>query len=181
MQKLTISAGVLLLVVAVLAVPSRSQQDKSKRPSPPATAKCTFPDGKTITTDYSSPRMKGRKVEGGLEPWGKVWRAGANEATTFVTDADVTIDGKNVPAGSYTIFTVPNEKEWQLIVNKKTGEWGIPYTWQSDELFRAPMKVTSLPAPLEDFTISYANEGDACQLRMDWNVTRAYVNINEKK
>lgn len=181
MHKLSASIGMLVLVVAVVAAPSRSQQDKSKRPSPPATAKCTFPDGKTITTDYSSPRMKGRKIYGGLVPWGKVWRAGANEATTFVTDTDVTIDGKNVPAGSYTIFTVPNAKEWQLIVNKKTGEWGIPYTWESQELFRARMGVTSLPSPLEDFTISYANEGDACQLRMDWDVTRAYVNITEKK
>lgn len=186
MQKASVTIGTLLLLLAVLAIPSRGQQDKSKRPSPPATAKCTFPDGKTITTDYSSPRMKGRKIYGGLVPWNQVWRAGANEATTFVTDTDLTIDGKDVPAGKYTIFTLPNENQWQLIVNKRTGEWGIGrpptlYPYEATELFRAPMQVTSLASPLEDFTISYSNEGDACQLRMDWESTRSFVNISEKK
>ena len=88
------------LSVAVLAVPARSQmggQDKSQRPSPPAKAECKLPDGKLITVDYSSPRMKGRKIYGGLVPFGQVWRAGANEATTFVTTADLTVGGSPCP------------------------------------------------------------------------------------
>src|SRR5271154_5841870 len=80
--------------------------------SPPATATCDLGGGKTIKTNYSSPRMRGRKIYGGLVPYGEVWRTGANEATTFVTSADVVVGGKAVPAGSYTIFTVPNSDKW---------------------------------------------------------------------
>src|SRR5438270_6862854 len=99
--------SVALLLPFVLCILSSAQQDKSKRPSPPAQAQCKFSDGKTITVDYSSPRMKGRKIFGGLVPYGEVWRTGANDATTFVTTANLSVDGKDVPAGSYRIFTVP--------------------------------------------------------------------------
>src|SRR5205807_4544765 len=85
------------------------------KPSPPASATCDLGGGKTIKTDYSSPRMKGRKIYGGLVPSGEVWRTGANEATTFVTSNDVVVGGKTVPAGNYTIFTVPNADKWTLI------------------------------------------------------------------
>src|SRR5437660_10627197 len=96
------SLAVLTLAVAVFVV--RAQQDKSKRPSPPATAKCELAGGKSITMDYSSPRLKGRKVGGEIAPYGQVWRTGANEATTFVTSGDVMVGSTHVPAGSYTIF-----------------------------------------------------------------------------
>src|SRR6201993_4940753 len=109
-----------------------AQQDQSKRPSPPAQAQCKFTDGKMVKTDYSSPRMKGRKIFGGLVPYGQVWRTGANDATTFVTASNVTVGGTDVPPGSYTLFTVPNEDKWTLIISKKTGEWGIPYPEGSD-------------------------------------------------
>jgi DUF2911 family protein len=156
-------------------------QDKSKRPSPPARTQCKLPDGKTIKVDYSSPRAKGRKIFGGLVPYGKVWRAGANEATTFVTDSDLTIGGKNIPAGNYTIFTVPNEDKWVLIVNKKTGEWGIPYKWESDELLRTDMNVSKTPAPVEDFTISFDQKDSSCTLNMSWENTQASATFAEKK
>ena len=75
--------------------------------------------------------MRGRKVFGELVPYGKVWRTGANEATTFVTDESlITVDGTNIPAGSYTIFTVPDPDKWTLIINKHTGEAGIPYKYE---------------------------------------------------
>jgi hypothetical protein len=147
--------------------------------SPPATAACDL-GGKTVTTAYSSPRMKGRKIYGDLVPFGEVWRTGANDATTFVTSADVVVGGKTVPAGSYTIFTVPAADKWTLIVNKKTGEWGIPYKYESDELVRVDMKVAKLPAPVEDFTIAYDKSGSGCMLRMDWETTRATVEIATK-
>src|SRR5881398_294665 len=116
----------LFIFSFTLCVISSAQQDKSKRPSPPAQAQCKFSDGKTITVDYSSPRMKGRKIFGDLVPYGEVWRAGANEATTFVTTADLMVGGEHVPAGNYTLFAIPNKEKWTLIINKKTGEWGIP-------------------------------------------------------
>ena len=148
--------------------------------SPPASAACDLGGGKTIKTDYSSPRMKGRTIFGGLVPFGEVWRSGANEATTLVTSGDVVIGGKTVPAGSYTIFTVPTADKWTLIINKKTGEWGIPYKYESDELARIDMKVSKLPSPVENFTIAYDKSAGGCTLRLDWETTRASVDISGK-
>lgn len=176
-----ISCTVLFLTFVALAATTQGQQDKSKRPSPPAKADCKFPDGKTITVNYSSPRMKGRKIYGGLVPYGEVWRAGANEATTFVTTADLTIGGKDVPAGSYTIFVVPNEDKWTLIVSKKTGEWGIPYPGEGEDLARVDMKVSPIASPVENFTISLTHDGSECKLNLDWEKTRASVEVSEKK
>jgi hypothetical protein len=150
------------------------------KPSPAASATCDLGGGKTIKTDYSSPRMKGRKIYGGLVPFGEVWRTGANEATTFVTSADVRVGGKTVPAGSYTIFTVPTADKWTLIINKTTGEWGIPYKYEGAELARVDMHVSKLPAPLENLTISYDKSPDGCTLRLDWETTRASVEISAK-
>src|SRR5579863_5470443 len=167
----------LLLAFTVLA----ACQDKGKRPSPPAQAQCKFADGKTITVNYSSPRAKGRKVFGGLVPYGEVWRTGANEATTFVTDANLTAGGKDIPAGNYTIFTIPNPDKWTLIINKKTGEWGIPYKYETDELARVDMKVSPTPSPVENFTISFDQKGNTCTLNISWENNQASVDISEKK
>lgn len=150
------------------------------KPSPPASATCDLGSGKTIKTDYSSPRMKGRKIYGGLVPYGEVWRTGANEATTFVASSDIVVGGKAVPNGSYTLFTIPNADNWTLIINKKTGEWGIPYKYESDELARVAMKVSNLASPVENFTISYEKSGNGCTMNLDWETTRASVEISPK-
>jgi|SRR5947209_1330422 len=171
----------LVLFTFVLCILSSAQQDKSKRPSPPAQAQCKFSDGKTITVDYSSPRMKGRKIFGGLVPYGEVWRTGANDATTFVTTANLSVDGKDVPAGNYTIFTVPEQDKWTLIINKQTGEWGIPYKYEANELARVPMQASKTSSPVENFTISLNQSGNACTLQMSWENTQASVQISEKK
>jgi len=181
MRSLISSCTVLLLSIAVLTTPGLAQKDKSQRPSPPAKADCTFAAGKTISIDYSSPRMKGRKIYGGLVPYGQVWRNGANEATTFVTNTDLTVGGTKVPAGSYTIFTIPNADKWTLIISKKTGEWGIPYPGESNDLARVDMKVSTLPSPVENFTIAFDQAGNGCTLRLDWETTRASVAISEAK
>jgi len=172
------------LSVGVLAAPALSQmggQDKSKRPSPPAKAECKLAGGKSITVDYSSPRMKGRKIYGGLVPFGEVWRAGANEATTFVTTTDLTVGGKPVPAGSYTIFAIPNQDKWWLVISKKTGEWGTDYPGEANDLARVDMKVSQLPSAVENFTIAFDQTGGGCTLRMDWETTRASAEISPKK
>lgn len=182
MRKHSIASCVALIVsLALLAGPGLSQQDKSKRPSPPAKAECKFDDGKSITVDYSSPRMKGRKVFGELVPLGQVWRAGANEATIFVTDTDLVVGGKPVPAGKYTLHTIPNTDKWTLIISKKTSGWGIPYPGEAEDFARTDMKVSALPAPVENFTISIEHAGDRCTLHMDWETTRASVEISRKK
>lgn len=81
--------------------------------------------GANIKIKYSSPSVKGRKIFGGLEPYGKLWRAGANQATTFTTDKDITIEGKKLAAGTYTFFAMPGEKEWKVVFNSQVGQWGI--------------------------------------------------------
>ncbi len=171
---------IALFTLLAFAFTTAAFAQAGNRPSPAASASCDLGAGKTIKTDYSSPRMKGRKIYGGLVPFGEVWRTGANEATTFVTSSEVVIDGKTIPAGSYTIFTVPTADKWTLIINKKTGEWGIPYKYESDELARLDMKVSRLPSPVEDFTISYGKMGEGCTLQMDWETTRASVEIAAK-
>ena len=173
----------LLLALAALALAQKPAPDKSKRPSPPAEpAVCKFSDGKTITVDYSQPSMKGRKIYGGLVPYGEVWRTGANEATTFVTTADLTIGGQGVPAGNYTLYTLPGEKSWKLILSKKTGQWGIPYP-EGEDFGRYDVKTELIEIPIEKLLISLMEKPrakDVCTLRIDWEKTRAYVDIAEK-
>ena len=153
--------------------------DKATRPSPPAKASCSLGDGATITVDYSSPRAKGRKIFGGLVPYGEVWRLGANEATTLVVSSDVTVGGSKVPAGSYTIFAVPNADKWTLVISKKTGEWGTKYAGPDSDLARVDMKASTLPAPMENFTITFDKTGSGCTMRAEWEKTRASVDITK--
>jgi Protein of unknown function (DUF2911) len=176
MRKVVLFGSAVLLAVAA-AVTIHAQQDKSKRPSPPQTAKCEVSGGKSITVDYSSPRAKGRKVFGGIVPYGEVWRTGANEATTFVTASDVMIGGHHVPAGSYTLFTIPAQDKWTLIISKKTGEWGIPYPGADSDLARVDMKVSATSGAVENFTIAFDKGSKGCTLRIEWENTRASVDV----
>jgi hypothetical protein len=169
-----------LFALTLFACAQMGSQEKSKRPSPPASAECKFSDGKTVTIDYSSPRMKERKIFGGLVPYGQVWRTGANEATTFVTGADVTVGGQNVPAGSYTIFTIPEADKWTLVISKKTGEWGTDYPGEKEDSGRVAMSVSKTAAPVENFTIAFDQAGGKCTLHMDWENTRASVDVAKK-
>jgi hypothetical protein len=170
----------LMVLGAAVAVPCHAQVG-GQVASPPAKADCKFSDGKTIHVDYSSPRMKGRKIFGGLVPFGEPWRAGANEATTFVIDADMNVGGKTLPAGSYTLFTLPTADVWTLIISKQTGEWGVPYPGESYDFGRVPMKVSKLDSPMEDFIIAFDQGGSTCTLRLAWESTQASVQISEKK
>ena len=181
MKKMAAVTALVLFVVALASAQMNMDQDKSKRPSPPASAQCKFSDGKTVKVDYSSPRAKGRKIYGGLVPYGQVWRTGANESTAFVTDTGLTVGGKEVPAGSYTIFTVPEQDKWTLVISKKTGEWGTDYPGEKEDLMRVPMKVSKTPSPVENFTISFDQKGSSCTMNLDWENTRASVEIAEKK
>ena len=179
MKRLILVLAVVLVGVGIFFAVGAKQQDKSKRPSPPATAQCALADGKSITVNYSSPRAKGRKVYGGLVPYGEVWRAGANEATTFVTTADLMVGGTHVPAGSYTLYALPTADKWTLVISKKTGQWGTPYPGADSDLARIDMKASTLPAAVENFTIAFDKSGSGCTLRMDWETTRASIDITK--
>lgn len=113
-----------LLAILLTTFSAMAQGDKASRPSPPSSTSGTI-GGATVTINYGSPAVKGRKVWGELVPYGKAWRAGANEATIFETDKAIKVAGKDLPAGKYSLFAVPGEKEWQFIFNSQTGQWGI--------------------------------------------------------
>jgi Protein of unknown function (DUF2911) len=186
MLKRFVILAAIFLGIAALAIPSFAQ-DPAQRPSPSAKANCAFSDGKSVKVDYSSPRAKGRKIYGGLVPYGEVWRAGANEATTFVIDTDVVVGGKTVPAGAYTIFTIPNQDKWTLIISKKTKNakggpvWGVPYPGEADDFARVDMKASKLPSNVENFAISFDKSASGCTMNLDWETTRASIEIAEKK
>jgi hypothetical protein len=141
--------------------------------SPRDTARGTV-GGVSVLVDYGRPYRKGRTVfaADGLVPFGRVWRTGANAATTLVTSGDLTVGGTRVPAGTYTLYTVPNAGAWQLVINRQTGQWGTVYN-QAQDLARVPMTVRALPAPVEQFTV--AVEGDALVMR--WETTEARATL----
>jgi len=184
MKKFALIAVSLFAVATLASAQMNMSDDKSKRPSPPASATCKFSDGKTIKIDYSSPRAKGRKIFGdasekALVPYGQIWRTGANDATTFVTDTNLNVGGQAVPAGSYTIFTVPKADAWSLVISKKTGEWGTDYPGEKEDLVRVPMTVSKTSAPVENFTIAFDQAGSKCTLHTEWENTRASVEITK--
>lgn len=115
----------LFAIIAFMSVTSVAfaQGNASDKPSPPATATGKVGDA-MVTINYSSPAVKGRKIWGELVPYGKVWRAGANEATTIELSKDVQVEGKTLPAGKYSLYAIPGEKEWKVIFNSETGQWG---------------------------------------------------------
>ncbi len=129
-------------------------------------------DGAKISIEYGRPSLKGRTVGKEVAPYGKEWRTGADEATTLVTDKALKFGSIDVPAGTYTLYTLPGENEWQLIISKKTGQWGIPYPAGQD-LGRAPMKVDKAAAPVEQLTISIDDTPGGGTLKVSWGGTVA--------
>lgn len=180
MRKPIIAVALFCVVVLLAGVAIHAQQDKSKRLSPPASTSIDLGGGTTVTIDYSSPRLKGRKIYGALVPFGEVWRTGANESTTFVTTGNLMLGTLAVPAGNYTLFTVPTKDKWVLVLSKKTGEWGTDYPGPANDLGRTDMKVTTLSSPVENFTITLEKAGMGANLNIDWETTRASVSLSKK-
>jgi hypothetical protein len=144
--------------------------------SPAATAEVKL-DHKLIKINYNTPFMRGRKIVGGLVPYGKVWRTGANPATTLITKANLKIGSLDVPAGTYTIYTLPNADQWLLIINKQTGQWGTVYH-EDQDLGRTPMESKTLPTPQEKMSISFEHtKGNATELHVKWDTTDEYVTV----
>lgn len=178
----------LLCTVAAAAVSvSLAQplmaQDPQKAPlSPPAKADVSL-TGATITIDYSAPSMRGRTIfgEATLVPYGKVWRTGANSATTLKTSGDLKIGSLSVPAGTYTIYSLPTTSGWQLIVNKQTGQWGTVYKEDMD-LGRTPMEKAASASPVETMVIDFEKtSGDSTELHVKWADVDASVKVTASK
>lgn len=135
-----------------------AQQDKSKRPSPPASVSETV-GGTKITIDYSQPSLKGRELGKNIEPKdGKVWRAGANEKTWIEFSKDVTIEGKPLAAGKYGFFTLKNGNDWTLIFSKKWEGWGTQYN-ESDDALRVNVKQAATGTSEEKLTYTISKAG----------------------
>ena len=128
--------------------------------------------GAELWADYSRPSKRGRVIFGELVPYGQVWRTGANAATQFRTSKNLQFGDVTVPAGFYTLFTVPGPSEWTLIINGETGQTGTAHKPERD-LHKIPMKVTALPQPVERFTITFTPAGSGGELAMEWDGTRA--------
>ena len=142
--------------------------------SPRMTTSVTI-EGKKITVGYGAPSMRGRRVMGGLVPYGVVWCAGANDATSLDTDADLDINGMKVPKGSYTLWTLPNSNEWKLIVNKETGQWHTQYDERQD-FGRVKMNLKTLPDSVERMKIQLSSAGrNKGMLALSWETTEVSV------
>jgi hypothetical protein len=153
-----------VLLVTFFSATTFAQEDKASRPSPPAKAEGAV-DGAKIVIDYSSPSVKGRKIFGGLESYGKVWRTGANEATTFDVDKNVKIEGKELPKGKYSLFTIPGENEWTIIFNKTPNQWGAYKYKDADDALRVTVKAEKTDKLVEQFKITV--EGNKVVIRWE--------------
>ncbi len=153
-------------------------KDGKPIPSPRKTANVDLRSTK-IDISYGAPSLRGRKMVGGVDPYGKEWRTGANEATSFKTTGNLSVAGKPVPAGSYTLFTLPTADKWTLIVSKATGEWGIPYPGADKDLVRVPMTKSSVSSPQEQLSIAFEKtSGGKTELHIKWDRDDYYVPVS---
>ena len=147
--------------------------------SPRDTVNVTNAGGATLMIDYGRPAKRGRVVYGGIVPYGEVWRTGANAATQFKTDKPLDFGGTVVPAGFYTLWTVPTANGWKLVVNGETGQWGTAHKPEKD-LYTLDMRVSTLPQVVERFTISVDPSATGGVLNLDWDTTRSSIAFTVK-
>jgi hypothetical protein len=163
MKKIIMTKGFVLALAGIFM--SSILWAQGGKPSPAATTNGKV-KGATIIINYSSPGVKGRKIWGELVPYDKVWRAGANEATLFATDKDIQVEGKSLPAGKYSLYAIPGEKEWTIIFNSATGQWGINRDGTTTEepakdVLRVTVKPVHSPEFNERLTYMVDNNGFA--------------------
>jgi hypothetical protein len=184
MSRKSLCYKTLLLTVATLLFTCMQVHAQCKPPakpavalSPAAQASVTL-NGKSLTIDYCAPSLRGRKVGDQIAPYGKVWRTGANTATTLHTDANLMIGDQAVPAGTYTLYTLPSQQGWKLIINKQTGQWGTVYN-EAQDLGRVAMSDGAAPsAPVEVFKIQFEHtHGSSTEVHLMWGNTNVYASV----
>lgn len=166
-----------LVTITLLSLGVKAQDDKSKMPSPPATLAAEI-GGTNLTIKYSQPAVKGRNIwdpNGQLAPYGKVWRTGANNATTFEIDKDVKIEGKTLEKGKYALFTIPGEKDWVIIFNKKSAQWGAFSYKAEDDVLRVTVPAQKSAAFNERFIIALENTN---QISLSWENVKVSFKVN---
>lgn len=155
----------MIMMLAVVSVETIAQDNKPKSPKETVTGTI---DGVNVEIVYCRPSARGRKMLGEKEPYGQVWRTGANEATTIKFDKAVTIEGKALEAGVYSLWTIPNEKEWVIIFNKKTGQWGTQYDkFKNEDVLRVTVNAGKPKEFIETFTIGVEKD----QISLQWENT----------
>ena len=155
----------MIMMLAVVSVKTIAQDNKPKSPKETVTGTI---DGVNVEIVYCRPSARGRKMLGEKEPYGQVWRTGANEATTIKFDKAVTIEGKALEAGVYSLWTIPNEKEWVIIFNKKTGQWGTQYDkFKNEDVLRVTVNAGKPKEFIETFTIGVEKD----QISLQWENT----------
>lgn len=173
----------VLVIAGVLAFPALKKQTKKASPEQVV----EFAQGDMdLEVFYCRPSKKGRDVFGGLVPFGEVWRTGANEATTFETATDIKVNNEVLPAGKYTLWTVPGEQDWEIIFNEKMYGWGVSFSAQASidrEFDKLVVKVpaSSTPSEVEMFTIAF-QEGDSTRsnsMNLSWDKTMVSVPIGQ--
>ncbi len=164
---------IIAFIAAVASAESFGQDDKASRPSPPAEASKKTPNA-TITINYSQPSVKGRELWGKLVPYGQVWRAGANEATTFQVDKDVKVEGQPLAAGKYGLFAIPNADEWTIIFNKVPNQWGAFKYDEKQDALRVKVKPKKSAAFNEKLVYKVENNG---KVSLDWENVDVSFNV----
>jgi tetratricopeptide (TPR) repeat protein len=172
LKKLILCGAAVLTLLAADA-----QQLKTPAPSPTQTIKQDFGIS-SVELTYSRPAMKGRKVFGDLVPYGKLWRTGANAATRIKFTDDVQIGGTNLKAGEYVIYTVPNQNEWEVVLNKGITNWGIDGYKQEEDVVRVKVKPIKLDEAFENFTMQFMNvKPNSTDLYIAWDKTAVALPI----
>lgn len=170
---------IFLFLFAGLISSAASAQIEVPQPSPSATMEQEV--GLTnVTLKYSRPGMREREIFGGLVPFGEKWRTGANNNTTISFDTKVTIDGKELEAGTYAIYTVPQKDKWEVIFYKDSNNWGLPQQWDESKVaLKATAQVHEMPMPMETFTILIDElQNDSAALNFIWDDSVAILKFN---
>lgn len=183
LRKPIVSRSLLLVLAALLFTLTQAHAQckppaNQNPPLSPAEEASVSLSGKALTVYYCAPSLRGRKVGDQIAPYGKVWRTGANTATTLKTAANLRIGSQDVRAGTYTIYSLPAESGWKLIINKQTGQWGTVYK-ESEDLARIPMMKGAAPSsPVERFEIKFEDtHGNRTQLHLMWGDTNVYLPV----
>jgi len=176
MRKLYIYLAVLLMAGASLQ--TNAQAPRIPEASSTQTIMQDFGLGK-VTITYSRPNVKGRVIFGGINPYGQVWRTGANAATTITFSENVIVEGHNVPAGTYSLFTIPQKDEWTIILNKTAKQWGAYSYKEADDLLRFKVKPEYLAEKRETFTIQFRNATTkTMDLHLVWDHTGVTIHLH---
>ena len=170
-----VAAAAIFASAAVMSIRTFAQPPGS----PHETVKATVGSAE-ISIEYGRPYARGRKIMGGLVPYGRVWRTGADAATTLTTSKALVIGGTTVPSGKITLYTLPGDDQWKLILNKQTGQWGTEYDEKQD-LARVDLTKKALPSPVDQLTIAIEpGSGNAGTLKISWETTELSVPFTVK-